>query len=122
MKAAALILSLALATSAGATTYRGKVWSYYAPGALLFRTVVYPTSSAGLYTGTARCVPVSGRAHCLARQASVAVAFTPDGQFTGSFGGICDATGIGNPYTGALAGSYECANGDAGSFYWRRVR
>jgi hypothetical protein len=123
MKLVAVLFSLALATGAQATIYRGKVWSSVNPGALQFRSVVAPSGTTGLYVGRTQCRSLSPAARCLTAWASVEVQFYADGSFDADLArGLCTAVGTGNPYSGGLAGAYACVNGDYGSFYWRRVR
>jgi hypothetical protein len=117
-----LILGLLLVTGAEAATYRGKVHSFYTQGTLQYRTVLYPTSVPGTWAGNARCRSLTPGVYCLARYTSVAVAFGPGGFSATLGGGLCRAAGTGNPYNGGLSGTYWCANGDRGSFYWRRLR
>jgi hypothetical protein len=126
MKKAVAVVILALATAAHANVYRGKTWSDYGPVAR-YRVAVHPvaTYSDGEtgYYGTARCTSLTPGFRCLMPSTSVAVVFTPDGQFDAIIGDdVCEATGFGASYAGPLNGSYACANGDSGTLYLRRVR
>jgi hypothetical protein len=119
--AVALAASLTLASAASALTYQGKARSYYTGGTLQFRVAVQPTGAAGAYAGTLRCRSLTRGVRCLAPSASIGVIFYSDNTFEAVMaGGLCAAVGQGSPYGGPLSGYYGCANGDEGSFFWKR--
>src|SRR5262245_16633185 len=117
------VLVLAAASAEAAVLrYRGKAWSAVVGGTNQNRIVLYPTADPTHWTGTFRCRPLSRRTRCLAPVAQVDLWFAASGEFEALLaGGLCEATGVGTPYS-ALSGQYSCENGDAGTFYFRRVR
>ena len=119
-------LTLTLATAARANVYAGKAWSDYGP-VTRYRVVIHPVAtysdgSTGYY-GTAKCTALTPGFRCLVPFTSVAVVFSPDGQFYAIIGNdVCEASGFAASYAGPLNGDYVCADGDAGTLYLRRVR
>src|SRR5215475_6296944 len=119
-------LTLTLATAARANVYAGKAWSDYGP-VTRYRVVIHPAprfskGPAGYYA-TGNCTAPHPGFRCLVPFTSVAVVFSPDGQFYAIIGNdVCEASGFGASYAGPLNGDYVCADGDAGTLYLRRVR
>lgn len=123
MRAAALAaLVLGVSVGADAAVYRGPVWSWASGKTLTFRAVIQPTPEPGVWSGPARCRPVSPGARCIQQFPFVVVQFDPaSNNFVGEISAGCAARGYEKP-NGTLNGQYACENGDFGGFNLRRMR
>lgn len=84
---------------------------------------LWRTSNPNVWSSTWRCRSLTPGRVCIARAAPITVTFLyPTNRFEASLaGGICSAVGVGSMYS-PISGTYRCRNGDAGTFYYRRIR